>query len=94
VQHGCFTSALSQVLANAGGSSNINATIWGATPTNPGLATTRTYATVDDLLSQLVNARIYLGFHYRHSVLAGENLGTSVATWELQRYFLPTEDGD
>lgn len=31
------------------------------------------------------------GFHYRHSVIAGENLGTSVANWELARYFLPTD---
>jgi hypothetical protein len=27
-------------------------------------------------------------------VVAGENLGTSVANWELQRYFLPTDDED
>jgi hypothetical protein len=25
-------------------------------------------------------------------VLAGENLGTAVANWELRRYFLPTDD--
>lgn len=94
-QHGCFTSSLAQVLANAGGTDNLNVTIWGATPTNTtGLATTRTYATVDDLVNEIVVARIYLGFHLRHSVTAGETVGTSVANWELQRYFLPTdEDG-
>ena len=41
---------------------------------------------------QLVNARVWIGFHYRNSVVAGENLGTAVADWELQRYFLPTDD--
>jgi hypothetical protein len=35
---------------------------------------------------------VWIGFHYRHSVIAGENLGTSVANWELARYFLPTDD--
>ena len=30
--------------------------------------------------------------HFRNSVLAGENLGTAVANWELRRYFLPTHD--
>jgi hypothetical protein len=92
-QHGCFTSSVAQVLASAAGSSDIDATIWGATQANPtGLVTTRTFATVQDLLSQIVDARIFLGFHFRNSVVAGENLGTSVAQWELQRYFLPTDD--
>ena len=92
-QHGCFTSSWARVLANAGGTDNINLTIRGATPANTtGLVTTRTYATVDALLNQLVGARIYLGFHLRHSVIAGETLGTSVANWELQRYFLPTDN--
>src|SRR5258708_5882032 len=95
-QHGCVTSALAQVLAHAVGSSQINATVWGATATSPtGLATSRTYPTVQGLMDELVNARVWIGFHFRSSVVAGENLGTSVANWELQRNFLPTnaEDG-
>jgi hypothetical protein len=44
------------------------------------------------MLTELVNARVWLGFHFRHSVMAGETLGTSVANWELQRFFLPTDD--
>jgi hypothetical protein len=47
---------------------------------------------VDDLLTQLVNARVWIGFHYRNSVVKGEKLGTAVANWELQRYFLPADD--
>jgi hypothetical protein len=90
-QHGCFSGAAAEVLAAAAGSDAINATIWGATAANTtGLVTTRTFATVQDLLSQLVDARIYLGFHFRNSVVAGENIGSAVTKWELQRYFLPT----
>jgi hypothetical protein len=59
-----------------------------------GLVTSRTYATVQNLLDELVNARVWIGFHFRSSVVAGENLGTSVGNWELQRYFLPTDDED
>ena len=93
-QHGCSTSAFAQVLAHAVGTNQINATIWGATAGTPtGLVTMRTYATVQDLLDELVNARVWIGFHFRHSVTAGENLGTSVANWELQRYFLPQGNG-
>jgi PAP2 superfamily protein len=90
-QHGCSTGALAQVLAHAIGSNQINATIWGATAATPtGLVTSRTYPTVQNLLDELVNARVWIGFHFRSSVIAGENLGTSVANWELQRFFLPT----
>jgi hypothetical protein len=63
-----------------------------ATPT--GLVTSRTYTTVQALLDELVNARVWIGFHFRSSVVAGENLGTSVANWELQRNFLPTNGKD
>ena len=85
-QHGCVTSALAQVLANAVGTTNIDATVPGG-----GTLTSQTFDTVHDLDSQLVNARVWIGFHFRNSVVAGENLGTAVANWELQRYFLPTE---
>jgi hypothetical protein len=91
-QHGCVTSALARVLANAVGTTDIDATIPGATGGGTTLTTTHTFATVDDLLTQLVNARVWIGFHYRTSVVAGENLGTAVANWELQRFFLPTDD--
>ncbi|SRR6266404_1936985 len=90
-QHGCVTSALGLVLANALGTTNIDATIQGAENGANTLTTSRTYATVQDLDTQLVNARVWIGFHYRNSVLAGEALGTSVANWDLQRYFLPTD---
>ena len=87
-QHGCVTSALAQVLANTLHTSSINATIPGAQGGATTLTTSQTFATVDDLYAQLVNARVWIGFHYRNSVVAGENLGTAVAKWELQRYFL------
>ena len=93
-QHGCITSALAQVLANAVGTTDIDATMPGATGGGTTPTTSQTFATVDDLLTQLVNARVWIGFHYRHSVIAGENLGTNVANWELQRYFQPKGNQD
>jgi hypothetical protein len=91
-QHGCVTSALAQVLANAVGTPDIDATIPGAQGGAASLTTSHTFATVQDLLTQLVNARVWAGLHYRNSVQAGETLGSSVADWELARYFLPTDD--
>src|SRR5207248_5613453 len=94
-QHGCVTSALSEVLANALGTGNINVTVFGApvggnalTPSSP----SQTFATVQDLEDQLVNARVWGGFHYRTSVVVGEHLGTAVADWDLQGNFLPNDD--
>jgi hypothetical protein len=91
-QHGCVTSALAQVLANALGTTNIDVTVPGAQNGATTLTTSRTFATVQDIDTQLVNARVWIGFHFRNSVTAGENLGTAVANWELQRYFVPTGD--
>jgi hypothetical protein len=36
---------------------------------------------------QIVDARVWLGFHYRHSVEQGVKLGNDVANWELENYF-------
>jgi hypothetical protein len=89
------TSALAQVLAHAVGTDNIDATIWGATAASQtGLVTSRTFPTVKSLDDQVVDARVWIGFHFRNSVTARENLGTSVATWELQRNFLSTNGQD
>jgi len=44
------------------------------------LTTSRTYVSVEDLDMELVNARVWIGFHHRNSVRAGENLGTNVYT--------------
>lgn len=84
-QHGCVTSALTQVVATALGTDNINITI-----TGPG-TTSQTFATVNDVMAQLVNARVWIGFHYRNSVLKGEALGTAAADWTLARNFQPTD---
>ena len=43
-----------------------------------------------DVLNQVVDARVWLGFHFRNSVIQGETVGNNVADWELDRYFKPT----
>jgi len=90
-QHGCVTSALTRVLATVAGTDSINATIFGAQNGASTLTTSARFATVQDLLNELVDARVWMGFHFRNSVVVGENLGTQVANWELQRFFLPAD---
>jgi hypothetical protein len=60
------------------------------TSTAPGVVkTTRHFDTVDDLKTEVVNARTWGGIHYRGSSLQGGVLGRKIADWTLSRYFLP-----
>jgi hypothetical protein len=82
------------VLANVLGTTNLNVTIPGfASPT---VTVFRTYATEQDLNTELANARVWIGYHFRTSTTAGHDLGDSVAAWTMQRFFLPRdgESGD
>jgi hypothetical protein len=87
--HGCVTSALTQVMAKALGTDRINVDIWGAQGGASTLTTTRHFRTVGDIDSQIVDARVWIGFHFRSSVIAGLDLGNQVASWTLKRYFRP-----
>jgi hypothetical protein len=94
--HGCLTSAVDGVLVNFLGTTNLNVTFYGAvggavTPTTP-----HTYATQQELDTELVNARVWIGFHFRNSVHAGDDIGHSVADFAAQRFFQPAngEGGD
>jgi hypothetical protein len=51
--------------------------------------TTHVFNHTDDLINEVKNARIYAGFHYRHSVDDGVRLGQRVAK-ELLKRFLQT----
>lgn len=90
--HGCFTAALAEVVAKVLHTRRIDATIWGATNGGATLTTTRHFETVKDLDQEVVNARVWIGFHYRNSGIAGVKLGREVAHWTLQRYFRPVRD--
>jgi hypothetical protein len=59
-------------------------TIWGATNGGTTLTTSRHYEMAKDL-----DREGAVGFHHRHSAIAGIRLGRAVAHWTLQRYFRP-----
>ena len=54
--------------------------------------TTQHFNTVDDIQDQVVDARVWLGFHFRNSVEQGKKLGNNVADWELKRYFKQADE--
>jgi hypothetical protein len=88
-QHGCFTSAFSDALAAAVGTRHIDVTMGGGQNGSSLLTTTQHFDNVEDMQKQIVDARVWLGFHFRNSVEQGVGVGNDVAKWELDRFFQP-----
>ncbi|HEX4678447.1 MAG TPA: vanadium-dependent haloperoxidase [Gaiellaceae bacterium] len=88
-QHGCFTAAFSDALAAALDTKHVDVTMPGGQNGSTVLTTTQHFNSVDDIQNQVIDARVWLGFHFRNSVKQGVNLGNNVAEWELERYFKP-----
>ena len=86
-QHGCFTSAFTDTLAAAIHSQHIDVDIPGGQGGSSNLSTTQHFNTVQDVQNQVVDARVWLGFHFRNSVEQGEGVGNNVANWELANNF-------
>jgi hypothetical protein len=86
--HGCYSSAEAEALRAFLGTTNINVDITSSAPNlrQP----TRHFATLNELVSEIENVRVWQGIHFRNSVIVGVNLGRTVAQWTLARYFQPT----
>ena len=88
-QHGCFTAGFSDALAAALHTKHLDVTMPGGQNGSSVLTTTQHFNNVDDIQDQVVDARVWLGFHFRNSVEQGEKIGNDVAKWELKRFFKP-----
>jgi len=51
--------------------------------------TTHTFEDTDDFLTEIGNARVWGGMHYRTSTEVGADLGTRIAKYVAQRHFKP-----
>jgi hypothetical protein len=56
-------------------------------PTAPGV--TRRFTRLDDYITEVSNARIWAGFHYRNSTRVGEQMGRSLARYTVENYLQP-----
>jgi hypothetical protein len=83
--HNCVTAALGATAANLVGSDRIDLDIISTVT-----GTTKHYSTLRDLERDIVNARVWVGYHWRTSDEAGYRLGDRVARWALQRNFRPS----
>jgi hypothetical protein len=87
--HGCVTTAFGQALSVALGARKINVDVPGINPVtgmlDPGY--TRHFETAAALSKEIENARVWGGFHFRSSVVAGVELGSDVAQYDLRKNF-------
>jgi hypothetical protein len=81
--HCTITSAIGEVIARFMGTDVINIDLVGNSTFNA----VRHFATVQDLRTEVANARIWAGLHYRFSTLAGIDLGKEVADYDLDHAF-------
>jgi hypothetical protein len=86
--HSCNTSALSQVLASVLKTQAINVDFAGAAGGATTLTTSQHFASTQDLLQNVADARVWAGLHYRFSTTAGVEIGRQVSQWDLQHNFL------
>jgi len=87
--HGCATGAIAKTLENFFGTRNVKFSVNSAVT-----HTTHTYNNVGQLETEAYWARIYAGFHYRHSLDEGFNLGHRVAEQLNQNFFQARDDAD
>lgn len=87
--HAFFTAALATALKKFFSTERVN---WEISSTVTG--TTRVYTNLDDLVSELENARIYSGLHYRFSMEAGTKLGRQVCRDFLANHLRRIDDDD
>lgn len=82
--HGCLTAAFAETLRSFFGTKKLTVSL-----TSTVTGTTRTFESTDDLIKEIIDARVFGGMHYRSSVVQGTVLGKKVAHFVTSRYFRP-----
>jgi PAP2 superfamily len=88
--HASTSGAISYVLRLFFGSDVLN---FQMTTTNPNAAQkTRSFTRFSQAEDEVVNARVYVGIHYRNTDRVSQIQGLRVATWVFKNYFRPVHD--
>ena len=87
--HGSITSAVAEVLTEFLGSDRIDVTVRGFDPAGVAgnLDAARHFDTAASLRTEIADARVFAGLHYRGSCDAGTDLGRRVAHYALKHAF-------
>ncbi|BCS35814.1 hypothetical protein TBR22_A50480 [Luteitalea sp. TBR-22] len=88
--HGFWSTAVVDAVAAFFGTSEVRWTLSTSRTAVPQLVLAeRTYENLDDLITQIGNARIWGGLHWRNSVQRGEAIGARVARHVATHHFRP-----
>jgi hypothetical protein len=85
--YNCFTGAMTQAAREFFGTNRVSLSL-----TSPATMTTRTYSRLNRIVDDTIDARIYLGFHFRTPDVQGAKLGRSVAAYVADRFFERVDD--
>jgi len=88
--HGCFSGSVVEVLTAYFGTDELPFTMSSSAPGL--LQPVRSYNRFSQVLTDILNARIYGGMHYRNSTDLGTELGRQVARQAVEHFFLPRRD--
>jgi hypothetical protein len=88
--HGCFSGSVVEVLTAYFGTDELHFTM--SSPAAGLLLPVRSYDRFSQVLTDILNARIYGGMHYRNSTEVGAELGKQVARQTITHFFLPRRD--
>jgi hypothetical protein len=80
--HACITGAASSTMSHLFGAQSIDLRIF-----SPVTGTTRTYPTSSKLDEDTMNARIWLGLHFRRAMTSGNALGHRAGDWVFTHEF-------
>jgi hypothetical protein len=84
-----YAGSFSEAMAQLFGDHNLNLNLISTAVPN----VVRHYDTGQALREDVVNARVWLGIHFRFADVAARNVGVSLANWTLDHYFQPIGQG-
>ena len=84
--YNCLTGAMVHAASYFFGTNKVSFTM-----DSPTSATDRPYSRFTDVVKDTIDARIYLGIHFRTPDVQGAIIGSKVARWLDRHYFQPTD---
>lgn len=84
--HACIVGATTEVLGRLLGKRSLDLNVSSTGP-NPPTSITRHFESTEALDAETINARIWLGIHFRRAMTDGNQLGHQVARWTMRHHF-------
>ena len=82
--HGAVSTAYAETLRHFFGTKKVTITL-----SSIFTGTTHTFHSTDEIIKEIIDARVYGGMHYRTSGVHGSVMGRKVANWIDKHYFQP-----